>query len=285
MLGIELTDLDVRNVPLLGPTRTAISFPARTAMPSSSMAPDADGMPTNCSLEGTPRGPRHSGRPRSVRTGHAFLNDIAHHAAPGLSTTTQSGTRSPVADADAMPAMDRSATVRDGNTAYDNELLDAHFITGDGRGNENIGLTAVHTSSTPSTTAWSRPTRTTILAVGRSRLPQRMAADADCAAARHFRRRRQASTRCSLGWRAPVPGGRFTTEMQYQHLVFEEFARKMQPNVDAFVFTNSADIDPAIVAEFAHVVYRFGHSMLTETVIGSTTTLDSSTAMRERRSA
>ena len=28
---------------------------------------------------------------------------------------------------------------------YDNELLDAHFITGDGRGNENIGLTAVHT--------------------------------------------------------------------------------------------------------------------------------------------
>ena len=28
--------------------------------------------------------------------------------------------------------------------AYDDELLDAHFITGDGRGNENIGLTAVH---------------------------------------------------------------------------------------------------------------------------------------------
>ena len=28
---------------------------------------------------------------------------------------------------------------------YDDELLDAHFITGDGRGNENIGLTAIHT--------------------------------------------------------------------------------------------------------------------------------------------
>ena len=54
--------------------------------------------------------------------------------------------------------------------------------------------------------------------------------------------------------------------MQYQHLVFEEFARKVQPNVDPFVFTNSADIDPAIVAEFAHAVYRFGHSMLTDTV-------------------
>ena len=28
---------------------------------------------------------------------------------------------------------------------------------------------------------------------------------------------------------------RFATEMQYQHLVFEEFARKVQPNVDAFL--------------------------------------------------
>ena len=27
---------------------------------------------------------------------------------------------------------------------YDDEMLDAHFIAGDGRVNENIGLTAVH---------------------------------------------------------------------------------------------------------------------------------------------
>ena len=33
----------------------------------------------------------------------------------------------------------------DGDPAtYDDETLDAHYITGDGRGNENIGLTAVH---------------------------------------------------------------------------------------------------------------------------------------------
>src|SRR4029453_6549643 len=30
------------------------------------------------------------------------------------------------------------------NLEYDDELLNAHFVTGDGRGNENIGLTAVH---------------------------------------------------------------------------------------------------------------------------------------------
>ena len=62
---------------------------------------------------------------------------------------------------------------------------------------------------------------------------------------------------------------KFGTEMQYQHLVFEEFARKIQPHVDLFFAPTQVydtAIDPAIVAEFAHIVYRFGHSMLTETV-------------------
>ena len=62
---------------------------------------------------------------------------------------------------------------------------------------------------------------------------------------------------------------KFGTEMQYQHLVFEEFARTIQPMVDPFFAPTQVydvDLNPAIVAEFAHTVYRFGHSMLTETV-------------------
>ena len=61
---------------------------------------------------------------------------------------------------------------------------------------------------------------------------------------------------------------KFGTEMQYQHLVFEEFARKIQPNINVFLVPDGYDVtlDPSIVAEFAHVVYRFGHSMLTETI-------------------
>ena len=49
-------------------------------------------------------------------------------------------------------------------------------------------------------------------------------------------------------------------------MVFEEFARTIQPNVDEFLAPSGYDttIDPSIVAEFAHTVYRFGHSMLTE---------------------
>ena len=59
--------------------------------------------------------------------------------------------------------------------------------------------------------------------------------------------------------------------MQYQHLVFEEFARKIQPNINVFLVPDGFDttIDPSIVAEFAHVVYRFGHSMLTNRLIAS----------------
>ena len=56
--------------------------------------------------------------------------------------------------------------------------------------------------------------------------------------------------------------------MEYQHLVFEEFARKVQPAInpfEPFAFTQT-DVNPAITAEFAHAVYRFGHSMLTDTI-------------------
>ena len=66
----------------------------------------------------------------AIRTGHAFLADIAHNAVPdGL------------ADGDIAIGLDNPGFEPG---VYDNELLDAHFIAGDGRVNENIGLTAVH---------------------------------------------------------------------------------------------------------------------------------------------
>ncbi len=57
--------------------------------------------------------------------------------------------------------------------------------------------------------------------------------------------------------------------MQYQHLVFEEFARKVRRRSTRRRSTRTATtpaLNPAIAAEFAHVVYRFGHSMLTEDI-------------------
>ena len=55
---------------------------------------------------------------------------------------------------------------------------------------------------------------------------------------------------------------RFVTEMEYQHLVFEEFGRKVQPADPAVPRLHARTSNPAVEAEFAHAVYRFGHSML-----------------------
>ena len=58
---------------------------------------------------------------------------------------------------------------------------------------------------------------------------------------------------------------KFGTETQYQHLVFEEFARKVVPTIHVAGDTN-IHLDPAITSEFANAVYRFGHSMLDESI-------------------
>ncbi len=171
------------------------------------------------------------------------------------------------------PRQSATATRR---PSYDNELLDAHFVAGDGRANENIGLTAVHHVFHSEHNRLVDHTKAVVLADA--------AASCSTVAGAAWRTRSPSSTSGSVDDVASVPasaGGlsiwdgerlfqaaKFGTEMQYQHLVFEEFARKIQPNINVFLVPDGFDVtlDPSIVAEFAHVVYRFGHSMLTETI-------------------
>src|SRR5262249_29255151 len=75
-----------------------------------------------------------------VRTGHQFLIDVAHNAVPVLNAA---GELVPDADTTAGNAVAFNPLTGQ-NLEYDDELLDAHYIAGDGRANENIGLTAVH---------------------------------------------------------------------------------------------------------------------------------------------
>ena len=58
---------------------------------------------------------------------------------------------------------------------------------------------------------------------------------------------------------------KFGTETQYQHIIFDEFARYVAPAIHLAGGVN-IHIDPAITSEFANVVYRFGHSMLDENI-------------------
>lgn len=233
ILGIKLTDQDVFNVPLLATDRYGnliLSENGKVQIVTTAGLVEANGEALSAN---------------TFRTGHAFLDDIAHTATPkGL-----------VADDDNVIGGEQAAGT------YDNELLDRHFITGDGRGNENIGLTAVHAVFHSEHNRLVEEYKTTILGTGDIDLINQWLMPS------HQITELPADTG-TLVWNGEYlfQAGRFTTEMQYQHLVFEEFARTVQPAVDPFVFSNSADINPAIFAEFAHVVYRFGHSMLTETV-------------------
>ena len=255
----------------------------------------------------------------TVGTNHAFLNDIAHQAAPGFVDLNNDGFKETkqTADTDVDTNHNGKFDFVDGTggragqydigidtttdiltdvngdgeitTAdffaedglggtYDDEMLESHFITGDGRGNENIALSSVHSIFHSEHNRAVEANKATILAA---------AADATLNSADHTLAvaflnewlltdvaanatiaQIAVLTPDNLVWDGErlFQAARFSTEMQYQHMVFEEFARRIQPAIDPFVFTNSAALDPSIVAEFAHTVYRFGHSMLTGTV-------------------
>ncbi|RYY22577.1 MAG: heme peroxidase [Sphingomonadales bacterium] len=263
MLGILLEDKDVGNVPLLRTDQYGNFIPNAAGYAQVITGVGADGIPNTADdivVSGTPDAP--VALTDAIRTGHAFLADIAHSAVPNG-----------IEDGDITIGL-----LNPGNNpeVYDDELLDAHFMAGDGRVNENIGLTAVHHVFHAEHNRLVDHTKQVTLADAAAMLT----GGATQAEAVAFLNEWLIDDVTSvpvgqaaidaLVWDGErlFQAAKFGTEMQYQHLVFEEFARKVQPQVDIFIVPDGFDttINPDIVAEFAHVVYRFGHSMLTEDI-------------------
>ena len=96
-------------------------------------------------------------------------------------------------------------------------MLNAHFIAGDGRVNENIGLTAIHQVFH---SEHDRMVADIKRVLGNDTSARGVAALAEWKLAEG-----------ADGWNGErlFQAARFVTEMEYQHLVFEEFARKIQP--------------------------------------------------------
>ncbi len=263
ILGIDLTDADVHNVPLLATDAYGNFIRGPNGMPQVviRISNGADGVAGTADdvtqlVEGNRAAPISLAS--AVSTGHAFLDDIAHNAAPVVVGGVLQ------ADADTTVGNAQPVDGLGNNLTYDNELLDAHYIAGDGRVNENIGLTTVHHVFHSEHNRLVQQSKDTILASGDLVFLNEWLAD-DVAAIPTT-----PAEIAALVWDGErlFQAAKFGTEMQYQHLVFEEFARTVQPQIDGFLAPNGYDtsINPAILAEFAHVVYRFGHSMLTETV-------------------
>ncbi|MHA6689753.1 peroxidase family protein [Devosia sp. A449] len=260
ILGIKLTDLDVGSVPLLATDEYGNFIPGANGFPQLVVGLGAgdlvEGVPGAGAIDPTEAG--------AFRTPQAFLLDIAHHAAPGFYDHDHNPATAPialVADADGVTGDDGDPLT------YDNEMLDAHFIAGDGRANENIGLTTIHHVFHAEHNRVVEQVKDVLIGSGDVAFLNEWLLN-DVTAIPAASDAGYAAWAEGLLWDGErlFQAGRFTTEMEYQHLVFEEFARKMQPDVDAFLFEPDPDINPAIFAEFANVVYRFGHSMLRETI-------------------
>ena len=202
---------------------------------------------------------RHRRRPSPFRDDAIyfetpFLTDIAHNADPSPADLDHNPATPPTRPVPDRTRRRRPTSRRSRPGTYDDEMLDLHFVAGDGRVNENIGLTAVHQIFHSEHDRMVDDIKNTLTndrtAKGIAALAEwKLAAGAE-------------------GWNGErlFQAARFVTEMEYQHLVFEEFGRKVQPLDRPVPRLSHRRLDPAITAEFAHAVYRFGHSMLTETI-------------------
>ncbi|PLL10797.1 heme peroxidase [Tabrizicola sp. TH137] len=265
LLGIELSDLNVHSVPAIL-TDLYGEF-----------VRGANGLPQLVTATGFVEGqlPVVAGGPAmtlaasALSAGRAFLNDIAHDAAPGFVDDDRDPTTGAVQkdpDADTATGNAQPLNAFGQATTYDNELLDRHFIVGDGRGNENIALTAIHTVFHGEHNRQIDAVKATLLgstdlALLNEYLLNDLPPGTNPATLTD-------AQKAALVWDGErlFQTARFSTEMVYQHLVFEEFVRAVAPQIDPFVFSNSVEIPVGISQEFAQVVYRFGHSMLNETV-------------------
>lgn len=223
VLGIELDDFDVLDVPLL------------YTDPYGGLVLGTNGQAQLAFEDGMRSGDRAAplSTDGALTANASFLDDIAHGATPLLVDNP--------ADPDGPQI-----------PGYDNTALENHYITGDGRGNENIGLTSVHH----------------VFHSEHNRVTEQIRDELENNLPAELLERFQKDGFWNYGERL-YQAGRFMTEMQYQHLVFEEFARRIAPSIDPTVLNENSyqpGINASIRAEFAHAVYRFGHSMLRETV-------------------
>lgn len=179
----------------------------------------------------------------AVGTGHNFINDTMGTAVP----LGGSGNRL-TPDADSI--INSPSTMVSGY--YDDEALNEHYIAGDGRVNENIGLVAVHSVFHAEHNLLVNDIKTMLL--NSPVITPAFLAEFRTAGVWNGERLFHAA--------------KLVNEMEYQHLVFDEFARRLSPSIPAFLAyepTTRAEI----TQEFASAVYRLGHSMLNETIARS----------------
>ncbi len=203
-------------------------------------------------------------------TGHPFLNDrgplsLASDLGPG--NLTAAGDNPPGWTATATPYF-ADPTFNPSGANF--QPLDDHVIAGDGRTNENIGLSSIqdiwhqeHNRNVQNIIDTFGLVKNLVSGVWNGTYT----AFADPAATATFNAPGNGPVVIPTGdiWTGEMlqEAAKALTESEYQHVNFAEFLRKLSPNVQVFA-SYDISLDGAVSAEFASAVYRLGHSMLAE---------------------
>ena len=159
------------------------------------------------------------------------------------------------------------------------ESVGKHYVAGDGRANENFGLTALHHVWHENHNVQLVNLETNILAQAdlAARHDFQLAIiDARTGVAFHDKMGNYTLTDQSnvavaaldqISWNPDkmFSAAKLINEMEYQHVAIDQYARLVTPDLPEFV-TYDSNINADISLEYAQGAFRFGHSQLRETI-------------------
>ena len=159
------------------------------------------------------------------------------------------------------------------NGAILNEILlrsiGDHYVAGDGRANENFGLTAVH-HVWHEDHNWQIDNLINIIG-------QQQAADPNHTVAHGFQintnngavdtKGNYVDTKGNITWdqEKMFQASVLIVQSEYQHVAIDQYARGMSPNIPLFVQYDSG-VNSDVTLDYSQVAFRFGHSQLRETI-------------------
>jgi len=235
-LGITLHDADQALIPLVALDGFGKPILGADGMPQLLALNKVTGDSVYVKDTDLARDPATSANPTAyvlATTRHAWLNDKRFNwqgNIPGVSFNTD-------------PAV---GSVRD---LVDPSVLNAHFVSGDGRMNENIGLTQIHEVFLNEHNRVLTELKAAYGFTGEQPLGGWIWTDP------------LTNVTTNITGEDLFQAAKLKVEMVYQHMIFAEYNRKLSPNIAGFAGVNPL-VDASITSEFANCVYRLGHSML-----------------------
>lgn len=150
------------------------------------------------------------------------------------------------------------------------EAVGHHYVAGDGRANENFGLTALHHVFHENHNVQLANLEKAILAKGtldeRHGL-QLAVGDGHGGTYTDAAGNYTLADRTTVSWdpEKMFQAAKLVNEMEYQHVAIDQYARLVTPDLPEFV-TYDNNVNADISLEYGQGAFRFGHSQLRETI-------------------